>query len=222
MKLTRSVFASMADHTLLKPDATESDILELCKEADEIAVASVCVNGMWTSLATENLSSSSVKVCTVVGFPLGSTSISSVSYECRDAIENGADEIDAVIPLGLLKNGSLDLLTEYLVKVREASEDKTLKLILETATLTEEEIMLGCKLALKSNFDYVKTSTGFNAAGGATLESVKTMKKVVGDQMGIKASGGIKILADAQGMVDAGATRLGLSSTINIYRELPE
>ena len=210
--------AKYIDHTLLAPDATKSAIEKLCKEASEYKFASVCVNSCWVSLAADLLKDSSVKVCTVVGFPLGAMDTVSKAYEAAKAVENGADEVDMVINIGYLKSGMLDAVLEDIVAVRKATEGKLLKVIIETCLLTDDEKRTACELSVKAGADFVKTSTGFSK-GGATLHDVELMKSVVGDRLGVKASGGVRDYATAKAMIDAGATRIGASAGIAIVRE---
>ena len=210
--------AKYIDHTLLAPDAAKSAIEKLCKEASEYKFASVCVNSCWVSLAADLLKDSSVKVCTVVGFPLGAMDMVSKAYEAAKAVENGADEVDMVINIGYLKSGMLDAVLEDIVAVRKATEGKLLKVIIETCLLTDDEKRTACELSEKAGADFVKTSTGFSK-GGATLHDVELMKSVVGDRLGVKASGGVRDYATAKAMIDAGATRIGASAGIAIVRE---
>ena len=211
--------AKYIDHTLLAPDAAKSSIEKLCKEASEYKFASVCVNSCWVSLAADLLKDSSVKVCTVVGFPLGAMDTVSKAYEAAKAVENGADEVDMVINIGYLKSsGMLDAVLEDIVAVRKATEGKLLKVIIETCLLTDDEKRTACELSEKAGADFVKTSTGFSK-GGATLHDVELMKSVVGDRLGVKASGGVRDYATAKAMIDAGATRIGASAGIAIVRE---
>ena len=210
--------AKYIDHTLLAPDAAKSAIEKLCKEASEYKFASVCVNSCWVSLAADLLKNSSVKVCTVVGFPLGAMDTVSKAYEAAKAVENGADEVDMVINIGYLKSGMLDAVLEDIVAVRKATEGKLLKVIIETCLLTDDEKRTACELSEKAGADFVKTSTGFSK-GGATLHDVELMKSVVGDRLGVKASGGVRDYATAKAMIDAGATRIGASAGIAIVRE---
>lgn len=210
--------AKYIDHTLLAPDAAKSAIEKLCKEASEYKFASVCVNSCWVSLAADLLKDSSVKVCTVVGFPLGAMDTVSKAYEAAKAVENGADEVDMVINIGYLKSGMLDAVLEDIVAVRKATEGKLLKVIIETCLLTDDEKRTACELSEKAGADFVKTSTGFSK-GGATLHDVELMKSVVEDRLGVKASGGVRDYATAKAMIAAGATRIGASAGIAIVRE---
>ena len=210
--------ASMIDHTLLKADATQEQIGKLCEEAKKYHFASVCVNPGYVSLASKLLRGSGVKVCTVIGFPLGATTATIKVIEARDAIANGADEIDMVINVGALKSGNDKLVFEDIKSVREATIGKVLKVIIEAASLTDEEKVRACELAKRAKADFVKTSTGFGP-GGATVKDIMLMRKVVGSEMGVKASGGIKNAESAEEMIKAGATRLGTSASISIIKE---
>jgi len=206
----------LIDHTLLKPDATEEQIRQLCAEAREYGFASVCINPAWVSLAAQELAGSEVKVCTVIGFPLGATTPTTKAIEARDAIANGAQEIDMVINVGALKSGDDELVLRDVEAVVAAARDRALvKVILETALLTKEEIVKACLLAKRAGADFVKTSTGFGG-GGATVEDIALMRETVGEQMGVKASGGIRDRQTAEAMVAAGATRIGASASVAI------
>lgn len=207
--------AKIIDHTLLKPNTTNQDIEKLCQEAIQYGFASVCVNPNYVLLASKLLRGSNVKVCTVIGFPLGSTTTIVKAIEARDAIANGADEIDMVINIGALKSKNEDLVFEDIKAVRQATTGKILKVIIETAYLTKEEKIKACELSKKAGADFVKTSTGF-APTGATVEDVKLMREVVGTDMGVKASGGIRDCKTAFEMVKAGASRLGTSASVAI------
>ncbi|MDE2038927.1 MAG: deoxyribose-phosphate aldolase [Elusimicrobia bacterium] len=210
-----SATARCVDHTLLKPNATQQEIAKLCEEAKSYCFASVCVNPSYVSLAAQLLRGSGVKVCTVVGFPLGSTTPTVKAIEARDAIANGADEIDMVINVGALKSGNDAVVFEDIKAVREAARGRVLKVILETALLSEEEKVRACVLSKKAGADFVKTSTGFGG-GGATVEDVRLMRATVGPLMGVKASGGIRDSQTAERMLAAGATRLGTSASVAI------
>lgn len=203
------------DHTILKADAKKEDIEKICKEAIEYNFASVCVNSYWTRYVAQLLSNSDVSVCTVVGFPLGAMSTKAKAYETSCAVEDGADEIDMVINVGELKAGNLEAVFEDIKAVRGQCEGKILKVIIETCYLTEDEKKTACELAVKAKADFVKTSTGFGC-GGATVEDVALMKRVVSGKAKIKASGGIRNSQTAKAMVEAGADRLGTSATIAI------
>lgn len=207
------------DHTLLKPDATHEQIVKLCEEAKEYSFASVCVNPTNVSLASSVLKGTPVKVCTVIGFPLGATTPTAKAIECRDAIANGASEVDMVINVGALKSGDYDLVRRDIEAVVDAARGNALvKVILETALLTDEEKVKGCLLAKLAGADFVKTSTGFGP-GGATVEDIRLMRKVVGPDMGVKASGGIRDYEAARRMVEAGASRIGASASVKIMKQ---
>ena len=208
----------MIDHTLLKPESTREQIKKICDEALEYNFKSVCVNPYWVSYASELLKSNEVGVCTVIGFPLGANTTSLKAFETREAVENGASEIDMVINVGLLKAKEYDLVEKDIKEVVKAADGKLVKVILETCLLTDEEIIKACELSKKAGADFVKTSTGFNSAG-ATAEAVKIMRETVGDEMGVKASGGIRDLKKAMEMIDNGASRLGVSAGIAIIKE---
>ncbi|MFA5779430.1 MAG: deoxyribose-phosphate aldolase [Elusimicrobiota bacterium] len=205
----------MIDHTLLKANATQEEVGKLCEEARKYGFASVCINPGYVSLASKLLAGSSVKVCTVIGFPLGATTPTVKSIEARDAIANGADEIDMVINVGALKSGNYQLVLDDIKAVREATRGKVLKVILETSYLTSEEKIKACQLSKDAGADFVKTSTGFGPSG-ATVEDIQLMRATVGPLMGIKASGGIRTQDDARKMVEAGATRVGASASVAI------
>ncbi|WP_416148783.1 deoxyribose-phosphate aldolase [Salipaludibacillus sp. HK11] len=207
---------SIIDHTQLKPDTTEAQIVKLCEEAKEYQFASVCVNPTWVKKSAELLKGSEVDVCTVVGFPLGATTPETKAFETKNAIDNGATEIDMVLNIGALKDGNNNLVEEDMRAVVQAAEGKALtKVILETCLLTDDEKTVACEIALKAGLNFVKTSTGFST-GNATIEDVTLMRKVVGDKAGVKASGGVRSLEDAQAMVKAGATRIGASAGVKI------
>ena len=210
-----SSIAGMIDHTLLKANATQEEIGKLCEEARKYRFASVCVNPGYVAMASRLLRGSGVMVCTVIGFPLGSTTPTVKAIEARDAIANGADEIDMVINIGALKSGSDQLVLDDIKAVRDATRGKCLKVILETSFLTRDEKVRACKMAKQAQADFVKTSTGFGPAG-ATAEEIALMRETVGPEMGVKASGGIKNAEVAAAMIKAGATRLGTSASIAI------
>ena len=203
------------DHTILKADAKKEDIEKICKEAMEYNFASVCVNSYWTGYVAQLLSNSDVSVCTVVGFPLGAMSTKAKAYETSCAVKDGADEIDMVINVGELKAGNLEAVFEDVKAVRGQCEGKILKVIIETCYLTEDEKKTACELAVKAKADFVKTSTGFGC-GGAAVEDVALMKRVVSGKAKVKASGGIRNSQTAKAMIEAGADRLGTSATIAI------
>ncbi len=207
--------ASLIDHTLLKANATQEEIVKLCEEAKKYGFASVCVNPVYVSLCKQLLKGTNVKVCTVIGFPLGATTPTVKAIEAKEAIANGADEVDMVINIGALKSGNYQLVLDDIKAVREATRGKILKVIIETAYLTREEKIKACELAKEAGADFVKTSTGFGPSG-ATVEDVMLMRQVVGPKLGVKASGGIRTLEDAKKMVEAGATRIGASASVAI------
>lgn len=212
--------ARCIDHTLLKADAKEGDIIKLCREALEYNFASVCVNASYVKLAYSFLQGTDVKVCTVVGFPLGATTKETKAFEADQAIKNGASEVDMVINIGALKSGKHDAVLEDIRAVADVCRGKAiLKVIIETCLLTDEEKVTACELAKEAGADFVKTSTGFST-GGATVEDVALMRKTVGPEMGVKASGGIRNLESALKMIEAGATRIGASASISIINEL--
>lgn len=212
--------AGMIDHTLLKADATKPQIEKLCEEAREYKFASVCVNPTWVAAAKEMLTGSGVKVCTVIGFPLGATTSETKAFETTDAIEKGAEEVDMVINIGALKDGNDELVEKDIRAVMDAAKGKALtKVIIETSLLTDEEKTRACQLAVKAGADYVKTSTGFST-GGATIEDIALMRKTVGPEIGVKASGGVRNTEDTEKMIRAGATRIGASSGVSIVNGL--
>lgn len=209
--------AAMIDHTLLKPDATKEQVIKLCEEARQYNFASVCINPSFVKTAYEVLRGTSVKVCTVIGFPLGATTTMTKINETRDAVANGATEIDMVINVGALKAKQYNLVKDDIAGVVEAAGGNIVKVILETALLTDEEKVKACELAKEAGADFVKTSTGFGP-GGATAEDIALMRKTVGKYMGVKASGGIRDFATAQKMIKAGATRIGASASVAIVK----
>lgn len=210
--------AKYIDHTVLAADARKEKIEALCKEAYQHGFASVCVNSCWVSMAAKLLEGTEVNVCTVVGFPLGAMDSVSKADEARNAVRNGADEIDMVINIGFLKSGMYDEALEDIREVRKATEGKTLKVIIETCLLTDEEKRKACELSEEAGADFVKTSTGFST-GGATVEDVALMKSVVGDRLSVKASGGIRDYKTAKAMIEAGASRIGASAGVRIVEE---
>ena len=212
--------ASMIDHTLLKPDATRRDIESLCKEAAEYSFASVCVNPTWVAECARLLRDSAVRVCSVVGFPLGATTADTKHYETRRAIFDGAREIDMVINVGALKSGDLRLVERDIAAVTAPCREggAISKVIIEAALLTDDEKVAACTLAKAAGADFVKTSTGFGP-GGATAADVALMRRVVGDEMGVKAAGGVRDLEALKAMVAAGATRIGASAGVRIVQE---
>ncbi|MGT2865871.1 deoxyribose-phosphate aldolase [Streptococcus fryi] len=203
------------DHTLLKQDSKKEQIEALIEEAKRYNFASVCINPTWIKLAAEQLKESEVKVCTVIGFPLGANSSLVKAYETKVAIEDGADEVDMVINIGALKSGDFQLVEDDIRAVVEASGDKIVKVIIEACLLTDDEKVKACQLAVNAGADFVKTSTGFST-GGATVADVKLMKETVGDKAEVKAAGGARSLADAEAFIAAGATRIGTSAGVTI------
>ncbi len=209
--------ASLIDHTLLKPEASTSQIKTLCAEARRYQFASVCINPGYVPLCREELKGSDVKVCTVIGFPLGASTSQTKAFETRDAIDNGAGEIDMVINIGLLKSKHYVKVEDDIKAVVEAAKGAIVKIILETALLTDNEIIKACQLSKSGGAHFVKTSTGF-AKGGASVHAVELMRRTVGMGMGVKASGGIKSFTDADKMIKAGATRIGASASVEIIK----
>jgi len=211
--------AKHIDHTLLKPDAVEAELVKLCAEAREHSFFSVCINPCNIEKAKELLEGTDTKVCTVVGFPLGQMTTESKSFETNEAILLGAEEVDMVINIGKLKDQDYEYVLEDIRAVVLAAKGVLTKVIIETCLLTDEEKVKACELAKDAGADFVKTSTGFSKAG-ATREDIALMRKTVGPEMGVKASGGIRTLEDAMGMIESGATRLGLSASVSILNEL--
>lgn len=206
----------MIDHTILKADATELEVLQVIDEAKEHHFWSVCINPTWVKLAKEKLQGTDVKVCTVIGFPLGANTSEVKAYETKDAILNGANEVDMVINLGALKGEDYKTVQEDIEAVVKAAEGTLVKVIIESALLSDEQIVKACELAKAAGADFVKTSTGFAKEGGASTHAVKIMRETVGDVLGVKASGGIHSYEEAKAMVDAGASRIGASASIAI------
>jgi deoxyribose-phosphate aldolase len=213
--------ARYIDHTLLKQQSTRDQIIQLCAEAKEYHFASVCVNPTHVPLCAELLQNSDVKVCTVIGFPLGANTTATKVFETADAIQNGAQEIDMVINIGALKSGDTTLVSNDIAAIAETAHNGSaiLKVIIETCLLTDEEKITACQLAKQAGADFVKTSTGFSTAG-ATVEDVALMRKTVGPEIGVKAAGGVRNLEDAKKMIAAGATRLGASAGVQIMQGL--
>lgn len=206
------------DHTILATDATEQQLDKLIAEAKEFDFMSVCVSPVWVAKCAQALKDTDVKVCTVIGFPQGTHTTATKVFETKDAIANGATEVDMVIPVGLLKQGNLEAVRADIAGVVEAAKGKALtKVIIETCLLTDEEIVTVCKIAKEVGADFVKTSTGFSKAG-ATVHAVSLMRETVGPDMGVKASGGVRTLADAQAMIEAGANRIGTSNGVAIVQ----
>ncbi|MDN4495550.1 deoxyribose-phosphate aldolase [Ureibacillus aquaedulcis] len=210
-------FAKLIDHTLLSPQVTEKEIINLCQEAKQYGFASVCVIPLWLKLSAQLLRDSDVKVCTVIGFPLGANTLDTKAFEAKDAILNGAKEIDTVINIGALKSENYALVEEDIRSVVNAARGNALvKVIIEACLLTNEEKVRACEIAVSAGADYVKTSTGFSLHG-ATVEDVMIMRQAVGAKAGIKASGGVRNKDDIKSMVDAGASRIGTSSAVKIF-----
>lgn len=211
--------AKYIDHTMLKPEATESQIRNLCMEAVDNRFYSVCVNSVWVPLCSSLLKNSEVKVCSVIGFPLGAMSSQSKAFETSWCVENGASEIDMVLQLGFLKNNQFEFVVSDIQTVVAAAKGKTVKVIFETCLLSHDEKIKACEASLAGGAQFVKTSTGFSTAG-ATIEDVHLMKRIVGNNAKVKASGGIKNLAQAMAFISAGAERLGTSSGVEILKGL--
>jgi deoxyribose-phosphate aldolase len=211
--------AGYIDHTLLKPEASEADVLKVCAEAAEYGFKSVCVNPIWVKTVKNALKGSGVLTCSVAGFPLGATPTDVKTFEARGAVLDGADEVDMVINIAAARAGDTGALTEDISAVAEAvhASGAILKVIIETAMLTDDQKVLACQAAVEAGADFVKTSTGFNG-GGATAGDIALMRRTVGPDLGVKASGGVRSLADAQAMIAAGATRIGASSGIAIVK----
>ncbi|WP_053040734.1 deoxyribose-phosphate aldolase [Staphylococcus haemolyticus] len=212
-------YAKFIDHTLLKPESTRQQIDQIIDEAKEYNFKSICVNPTHVKYAAERLNDSGVLVCTVIGFPLGATTTATKIFETEDAIKNGATELDMVINIGALKDGRFEDVQKDIEGVVGAANGKTVKVIIETVLLSDEEKVKASELAKVAGADFVKTSTGF-AGGGATPEDVKLMKDTVGDELEVKASGGVRSLEDFNKMIDAGATRIGASAGVQIIQGL--
>ena len=209
-------YAKIIDHTLLKTDAQKKDLDKLLLEAKKYNFMSVCVSPIWVKYAAEQLKDTNVKVCTVIGFPQGATPTEVKVFETKNAIENGATEVDMVIPVGVLKDKDYIAVENDIRAVVEAAKSKALtKVIIETCLLTDEEKIMACKLSKSAGADFVKTSTGFSTAG-ATVKDIRLMRETVGEQMGVKASGGVRSREDADAMIKAGATRIGTSHGVQI------
>jgi len=218
MTITKEQLARMIDHTLLKPTATKKDITKLCQEAKKYHFAAVCVNPTYVPLTAKLLKNTDVKVCTVIGFPLGSTTTEVKAFETETTVKNGAQEVDMVINIGALKSGDYAFVKRDIEAVVKAAKNAITKVIIETCYLTDQEKEKACTLAKEAGADYVKTSTGFGPQG-ATVPDVKLMRKAVGKGLGVKAAGGIRTFADAVAMVEAGATRIGTSHSLSIITE---
>ena len=214
-----TAIASYIDHTLLKPEASREDILKVCSEAAEFGFKSVCVNPLWVGTVHNALKGSGVLTCSVIGFPLGATTTEVKVLEARGALQDGADEIDMVIDIAAARRGDREALVRDIAAVADEVHTGAgiLKVIIETSLLTDEQKVLACEAAVEAGADFVKTSTGFNG-GGATTEDVALMRRTVGPDVGVKASGGVRSREDAQAMIDAGATRIGASSGIAIVK----
>lgn len=210
-------YNKLIDNTLLKADATKEQIIALCEESKKYDFKSVCINPDFISLAKENLKGSDVLICTVIGFPLGSMTTTAKAFEAKDAIEEGADEIDMVINISALKDKNYEYVLNDIKAVREATKGHTLKVILECCLLTKEEIVKACELCVEAKVDFVKTSTGFSL-WGAKVEDVKLMRETVGPEMGVKAAGGVRTHEEMLEMVKNGATRIGTSSGAKLMK----
>lgn len=211
--------ALIIDHTILKPDATLDQVEKVCNEAIKYGFASVCVNPYYVKYVSDRLKDTDVKTTSVIGFPLGANISDVKAFETKKAIEDGADEIDMVINIAALKDRKLELVKEDIKAVVKASGGKIVKVIIEACLLTQEEKILACEISKECGADYVKTSTGFSS-GGATIEDVALMRNVVGDSLGVKASGGIRTLKDLEDFVEAGASRIGASASVDIVEEV--
>ncbi|NYT00118.1 MAG: deoxyribose-phosphate aldolase [Methanocellales archaeon] len=220
MKITRDRLARMIDHTLLKPDATPNEIKRICSDATEHNFASVCVNPIHVSLAAKMLEGTNIKVCTVVGFPLGANTTDTKTFETKNALKNGAQEVDMVMNIGALKSGDYEIVKKDISEVVKSAGDSIVKVIIETGLLTNDEKVNACNIAKEAGADFVKTSTGFSGgfSGKATVKDVKLMREIFGK--GIKASGGIRTYEDAIALVKAGATRIGTSAGLSIIKDV--
>jgi deoxyribose-phosphate aldolase len=219
MRRDKMDIAKYIDHTILKPEATAEDVKKLCKEAREYKFVSVCVNGCYAKLVSTELEGTDVKTCVVVGFPLGAMTKEAKAFETTQAIENGATEIDMVINVGALKEKNYEILKEDIEAVVNAAKGKALvKVIIEACLLTDEEKVKACEISKEAKADFVKTSTGFST-GGATKEDIALMRKTVGPEIGVKASGGVRDFKTAMDMINDGASRIGASASISIVSE---
>ena len=216
--MNKQELAKLIDHTLLKPDAKEDDIKKLCEEAINYKFYSVCINPCYIELAKNFLKNSDIKICTVISFPLGASTTTIKIIEALEAAKIGSDEIDMVMNIGMFKSKKYDYIYEEISSIKKIIKDKILKVIIETAILNDEEKIKASEIVKKSGADFVKTSTGFSQ-GGATKEDILLIRKVVGDNFGIKASGGIKSYEQAIELINAGATRIGSSSSVKIIGE---
>lgn len=219
MDLNKNMLASLIDHTLLKATATSEEIRTYCRQAVEYKFASVCVNPCYVKLVAENLKGSEVKVCTVVGFPLGANTPEVKAFEAARAVEEGAREVDMVINIGALKEGNIGYVEDEIREVVKASKGALVKVIIENCYLTDEEKVQACEASKRAGAHFVKTSTGFGS-GGARAEDISLMRRIVGEAMSVKASGGVKSLKDAAAMLEAGASRIGTSSGNLIVEEV--
>jgi deoxyribose-phosphate aldolase len=210
----------MIDHTLLDPSATQDRVERLCEEAKTYRVHAVCVNPIWVALAVSSLRGSDVKVCSTVGFPLGASLTGVKAFEAETVVRLGASEVDMVINIGALRSQDLQTVREDIMQVVKASKGSLVKVIIETGYLTDQEKIQACKLAEEAGAAYVKTSTGFSSRG-ATVDDIVLIRRTVGNRLGVKASGGIRTLKDAVEMIEAGASRIGTSSTVQILQECP-
>jgi deoxyribose-phosphate aldolase len=214
--MDKKLIASMIDHTVLKPEATAGDVEMLCREAAEHRFASVCINPFHVKRAAKLLAGSGVKVCTVIGFPLGANTTSVKAFEAENAVKEGAEEVDMVINVGALKAGDNEIVFDDIKAVVDRVKGKAMvKVIIETCLLSDEEKVKACELAKEAGAHFVKTSTGFNKSG-ATVHDIELMRRTVGDAMGVKASGGVRTYEDAVNMINAGATRIGASASVKI------
>ncbi|PEI85727.1 deoxyribose-phosphate aldolase [Bacillus pseudomycoides] len=208
--------AKLIDHTVLKPNTTKEDVMKVLEEAKKYNFASVCINPTWVKLAAEELAGHDVDVCTVIGFPLGANTTETKVFETKDVIAKGATEVDMVINVGALKDGDNEFVENDIREVVEVAKEKALvKVIIETCLLTDEEKVRACELSVKAGADFVKTSTGFST-GGATAEDIALMRKTVGENVGVKASGGVRTREDVEKMIEAGASRIGASASVAI------
>ena len=219
MKITFEELAKMIDHTVLKPTLTRNEVIKHWQEVRKFNFGAISVNPCFTSLVAKLVKGTDVKVDAAIGFPLGATTPEVKAFEARDAVENGAHEIDMVINIGALRSGDYELVKRDIEGVVKAAKGRVVKVIIETCYLTDEEKKRACELAKKAGADFVKTSTGFGT-GGATIHDVKLMRETVGEDMGVKAAGGIHHFEDAVAMIDAGADRIGTSASIQIMKEL--
>ncbi len=210
--------AGYIDHTLLKPEAKREDIIRLCREALQNNFYSVCINPSFVQTAVYELKDSAVKVCAVIGFPLGATTTATKAFEATEALASGAEEVDMVIHVGALKGGEEDYVRDDIAAVVKVARGKTVKVIIESGLLTDSEKVLACRLAKEAGAGFVKTSTGFGP-GGATVGDIRLMRETVGPDLGVKASGGVRTLETARLMIEAGATRIGTSSGITIVQQ---